>query len=66
LILFRICPDLLVERSAMQENGKRWDRFLAPAMAPLAPIGMNACAGLDFRYGQTAGFGPLASNEGIR
>jgi protein-S-isoprenylcysteine O-methyltransferase Ste14 len=47
-------PDLLAERSQMQEGTKPWDRILAPAVAMVGPLLMVVTAGLDARFGWSA------------
>jgi protein-S-isoprenylcysteine O-methyltransferase Ste14 len=54
-ILTLILPaELLVERSAMQEGTKRWDRALSFLSALVLPLALYLVAGLDRRYGWTA------------
>lgn len=47
--------ELLAERSQQQEGTKAWDRVLALLAALLLPFAVYAVAGLDHRYGWTAG-----------
>ncbi|MGE5606157.1 MAG: methyltransferase family protein [Bacteroidota bacterium] len=44
-------PDLIAERSKLQEGTKKWDLFLAPVIAILGPLAMIVTAGLDARLG---------------
>lgn len=47
-------PDLIAERSKLQEGTKKWDLFLAPVIAILGPLAMIVTAGLDTRFGWSA------------
>jgi protein-S-isoprenylcysteine O-methyltransferase Ste14 len=48
-ILMRLNPDLLVERSRLQKGTKAWDKWLAPAVAIVGPLGTWCVAALDVR-----------------
>ena len=56
VIMFRISPGLLVERSQFLKGKgvKRWDKVLAPLMAIYGPLSLWVVAGLDRRFGWTA------------
>lgn len=47
-------PDLIAERSKLQEGTKKWDRILAPLVAIFGPLAMIVTAGLDARFGWSA------------
>jgi protein-S-isoprenylcysteine O-methyltransferase Ste14 len=51
VLLIPIRPDLLAERSKMQDNTKPWDRVLAPLVAMVGPLLWMIIAGLDARFG---------------
>lgn len=61
LIVLRRNPELLAERARSLEAGdvKGWDRLLVPLGAVLGPLAMCVVAGLDLRFGWSAGL-PLA------
>jgi protein-S-isoprenylcysteine O-methyltransferase Ste14 len=46
-------PDLMAERSKMQEGTKAWDKVLAPLAAVGSALGTMVVAGLDYRLGWT-------------
>jgi hypothetical protein len=47
-------PGMLVERSQIRQGTKRWDRYLAPAVAMIGPLAMMVTAGLDVRLSWSA------------
>ncbi|MBN1978155.1 MAG: isoprenylcysteine carboxylmethyltransferase family protein [Anaerolineae bacterium] len=47
LVLIPTSPELLVERSRLQEGTKSWDRLLSASMALFGPLLMLLVAGLD-------------------
>ncbi len=53
VVLRRISPDLLVERSRMQPGTKSWDKWLAPMITIAGTLSMWIVAGLDARFGWT-------------
>jgi protein-S-isoprenylcysteine O-methyltransferase Ste14 len=55
LILYRVNPDLLVERSSYGEGTQRWDWILMPLMALAGPFSVLIVTGLDHRYAWTQG-----------
>jgi protein-S-isoprenylcysteine O-methyltransferase Ste14 len=58
-ILTLILPgELLVERSAVQEGTKPWDRLLSFLSALLLPLALYLVAGLDHRFGWTVSVSP--------
>lgn len=44
-------PDLLVERSELQEGTKKWDIALASLVAIIGPLSLLIVTGLDIRFG---------------
>ena len=52
-LVFLLPPDLLAERASIQENTKRWDRFLVGLGALWLPLAFFVVAGLDYRAGWT-------------
>jgi protein-S-isoprenylcysteine O-methyltransferase Ste14 len=54
LVLIPNRPDLLAERSKVQEGTKSWDRILAPLAAMVGPLVIMITAGLDARLGWSA------------
>jgi len=44
-------PDLLIERTRIKKDAKKWDRIFAPFMAGLSPALTVIVAGLDARFG---------------
>jgi protein-S-isoprenylcysteine O-methyltransferase Ste14 len=50
IVLSRIAPDLLAERSRMQAGTKGWDKILAPAVALVGPIAFWSVAAWDVRH----------------
>jgi len=44
-------PDLLIERTRIKKDAKKWDRIFAPFMAGISPAIIVIVAGLDFRFG---------------
>jgi protein-S-isoprenylcysteine O-methyltransferase Ste14 len=58
-ILTLVLPrELLVERSAVQEGTKPWDRLLSTLSALALPLALYVVAGLDHRYGWTSSLAP--------
>jgi len=58
-ILTLILPsELLVERSAVQEGTKPWDRILSTLSAMILPLALYLVAGLDHRYEWTLSLSP--------
>ena len=51
LLLGRINPALLAERSALQKGTKKWDIFMLSVGVGLLPLVAWLVAGLDFRFG---------------
>ncbi len=43
-------PDLLIERTRIKKDAKKWDRIFAPFMAGLSPAITITVAGLDARF----------------
>lgn len=62
-ILVKRQPDLIAERSQVQEGAKWWDIGLALVIAWLAPVGMVILAGLDQRHGWSGSL-PLLAHLG--
>ena len=56
VIMLRVSPDLLVERSQFLkgESVKGWDKVIAPLVALYGPLSLWIVAGLDHRFGWTA------------
>jgi len=50
MLLYARQPELLAERSAVQQGSKTWDAPLATLMAIIGPVAMAVIAGLDVRY----------------
>lgn len=50
VILMRVNPALLVERSRMQKGTKTWDKWLAPIVALAGPLAMWITAALEARW----------------
>ncbi|MCD6285454.1 MAG: isoprenylcysteine carboxylmethyltransferase family protein [Anaerolineae bacterium] len=67
LILIPINPDLLAERQQgiHAEGTKRWDRWLAPLAAGVFPMLSWIIAGLDLRFGWSAGLPTIAHVAGV-
>lgn len=59
VVMLRLHPDLIAERSRMQPNTAPWDRVLAPLMALVGPVVIYLVAALDARWGWTERFPPL-------
>jgi protein-S-isoprenylcysteine O-methyltransferase Ste14 len=57
-ILIPRTPDLLSERSQVQENTKRWDRFFTPAITIFGTLAIILVAGLDARFAWSAPLAP--------
>jgi protein-S-isoprenylcysteine O-methyltransferase Ste14 len=57
-VLFRLEPDLMAERLSPPRGAKAWDRTIVSILR-LVQLARYILAGLDLRYGWTAGF-PLA------
>ena len=55
VLMLRISPDLLIERSRWLkgEGVKGWDKVLAPLVALYGPLSLWIVAGLDHRFGWT-------------
>ncbi len=55
VIMFRVSPDLLIERSQFLkgEGVKGWDKVIAPLVAMYGPLSLWIVAGLDHRFGWT-------------
>jgi protein-S-isoprenylcysteine O-methyltransferase Ste14 len=49
IVLRRVNPDLLVERSRLQKGTKPWDKVLAPAVGVLGPLAIWCVAAWDVR-----------------
>ncbi len=49
IVLHRVSPDLLVERSRLQKGTKSWDKILAPAVGILGPLAIWIVAAWDVR-----------------
>jgi protein-S-isoprenylcysteine O-methyltransferase Ste14 len=49
VVLQRVNPDLLVERSRLQKGTKPWDKVLAPVVAILGPLAIWCVAAWDVR-----------------
>jgi protein-S-isoprenylcysteine O-methyltransferase Ste14 len=49
-VLSKKSPDLLVERSRLQEGTKAWDKAIAPLIALVLPLSVLIVAALDARY----------------
>jgi protein-S-isoprenylcysteine O-methyltransferase Ste14 len=49
LVLIRISPELLGERSRYQKGAKKWDQLLSRLMATIGPLIIWIVSGLDFR-----------------
>jgi protein-S-isoprenylcysteine O-methyltransferase Ste14 len=64
-VLLPTRPDLLVERSQMQEGTKTWDKFLSVGMALFGPLAIFIAAGLDARFGWTGSLSPLVQVVGL-
>jgi protein-S-isoprenylcysteine O-methyltransferase Ste14 len=54
IVLIPRQPDMLAERSQVQEGTKDWDKFLAPLIVVFGTLAVLVTAGLDFRYGWSA------------
>jgi protein-S-isoprenylcysteine O-methyltransferase Ste14 len=50
IVLQRVNPDLLVERSRLQKGTKPWDKVLAPAVGILGPLAIWCVTALDVRF----------------
>jgi len=62
IVVWRVHPDLLVERSHAfdRRDEKRWDRPLVMLVALVGPLVMAIVAGLDMRYDWSSGISALA------
>ena len=49
IVLHRVNPDLLAERSRLHKGTKTWDKILAPAVAIVGPLAMWCVAAWDVR-----------------
>ena len=49
IVLARLSPDLLKERSRVQKGTKTWDKWLVPFVALVGPLGTWCVAALDVR-----------------
>jgi protein-S-isoprenylcysteine O-methyltransferase Ste14 len=63
--LARRQPDLLAERLRLHPGAKKWDLFLASAMAVWLPLAAIVVAGLDHRHGWTQAFPPIVQGGGV-
>lgn len=54
LVLMRRSPELLAERSKIQEGTKPWDKVLVRLVAGYLPIATWIAVGLDMRFGWSA------------
>ncbi len=64
LLLIRRDPELMAERQTPPRDAKRWDRVLLGTLR-LLQLGRYVLAGLDQRYGWTAGFPVSAQIVGL-
>lgn len=55
IIIFRFCPDLLMERLVPRKGARRRDEVIVSTLA-LVQLIRYIVAGLDYRYGWTGGF----------
>jgi protein-S-isoprenylcysteine O-methyltransferase Ste14 len=62
VVIFRLNPDLAAERLGPRQGAKRWDTAIM-SIVGLVQLGRYIVAGLDHRYGWTAGF-PIAAQIG--
>jgi protein-S-isoprenylcysteine O-methyltransferase Ste14 len=53
VVLIRISPELLGERSRYQKGAKNWDQLLSRLMATIGPLIIWIVSGLDFRNSWT-------------
>lgn len=62
IVVWRVHPDLLVERSHAfdRRNEKQWDRPLVMVVALIGPLLMTVVAGFDMRYNWSSGISALA------
>jgi protein-S-isoprenylcysteine O-methyltransferase Ste14 len=67
LVLVPINPELLAEREEgfRAAGTKSWDRWLTPTSAALGTVGAWVVAGLEVRFGWTAGMAPLVHVAGL-
>ena len=65
LVLLRIDPELIAERARRQDEAKGWDKILTKAFGVPAFLAIPIVAGLDIRFGWSAGmplpFYPVAA-----
>jgi len=50
ILLARVSPGLLAERSQLQPGTKPWDKLLAPLVGLAGPLAIYITAALDFRH----------------
>jgi protein-S-isoprenylcysteine O-methyltransferase Ste14 len=55
LVLIPKSPDLIEERSQMQEGTKKWDQWLSVLMALVLPLVVLVLSGLDHRFNWSGG-----------
>jgi protein-S-isoprenylcysteine O-methyltransferase Ste14 len=63
--LRRVSPDLLKERSRMQEGTKPWDKVIMPLIGLILPSVTWLIAGLNIRFGWTAPLPPAVQVVGF-
>jgi protein-S-isoprenylcysteine O-methyltransferase Ste14 len=54
VVLIRISPELLGERSKYQKGAKKWDQLLSRLMATIGPLIVWIVSGLDYRNSWTS------------
>lgn len=59
-VIWRVCPDLLAERTSLRTGVKKWDIALSSCMAVWLPLATLIVAGLDHRHEWTPPW-PLAA-----
>ena len=64
IVLFRLHPDLLIERLSPPRGAKTWDRTIMSILR-LTQLARYILAGLDQRYGWTGSFPPAAQISSI-
>jgi protein-S-isoprenylcysteine O-methyltransferase Ste14 len=64
LVIFTRFPDLMAERLSPPKDAKRWDIAINSGVR-LSQAARYVVAGLDFRYGWTAGFTPGIQIAGL-
>jgi protein-S-isoprenylcysteine O-methyltransferase Ste14 len=50
IVLARVSPGLLAERSQLQAGTKPWDKLLAPLVGLVGPLAIYVTAALDYRH----------------